>query len=369
MVTDSILTELYDAIKGEPFADEVPYLSPSAAVRPEELKELRKILKNTYQIISDPYVTRRGNMVPSGIYAQFGEFSGDTEKQVREDLINYVHSNRKEIKTLAKTVFNQKGISFGEWCVVNTCHKNPADKIGIFMLCKLYNRHCITYHNEGFWTNVKHKDGTSSNEVGNLCDIHLLHTGVRKYGEVKELKGSATSGENKIDAKQLLTRFAKNRQLKAQIVPRETRGSEKRKQAVLSSNAIPTPTRHACTSNQPSRNASKGVNYLKLNEELSPLRKKKGQGTQPQFDIVSALRELSETRLAANEIQEQCKIKNRTIGSITFIDKLTDKDVKPKLEVKTEEIGYGKKGPAHHTYDYSKARYIHPDGSVCRAEQ
>ena len=102
---------------------------------------------------------------------------------------------------------------------------------------------------------------------------------------------------------------------------------------------------------------------------MSPPRKRKGQGTQPQFDKVSALREPSETRLAANEIQEQRKIKNRTIGSITFIDKLTDKDVKPKLEVKTEEIGYGKKGPAHHTYDYSKARYIHPDGSVCRSEQ
>ena len=34
-----------------------------------------------------------------------------------------------------------------------------------------------------------------------------------------------------------------------------------------------------------------------------------------------------------------------------------------------QEIGYRKKGPAHHTYDYSKARYIHPDRSVCRSEQ
>ena len=134
----------------------------------------------------------------------------------------------KRSKTLAKTVFNQKGISFGEWCMVNTCHKNPADEIGIFILCKLYNRHCIIYHNEGFWTTVKHKDGTNSNEVGNLCDIHLLHTGVRKYCEFKELKGGVTSGANNIDAEQLLTRFAKNRQLKAQFVPRETRGSEKK---------------------------------------------------------------------------------------------------------------------------------------------
>ena len=78
MVTDSISSELYDAIKGEPFVDEVPYLSPGDAISSEELKEIRKILKNTYQI--DPYVTRRENPVPSGIYARFGEFSGDTEK-------------------------------------------------------------------------------------------------------------------------------------------------------------------------------------------------------------------------------------------------------------------------------------------------
>ena len=205
--------------------------------------------------------------------------------------------------------------------MVNTCHKNPADEIGIFMLCKLYNRHCIIYHNEVFWMTVKYKDGTSSSEVGNLCNIHLLHTGVHKYCEFKELKGGATSGANKINAEQLLTQFAKNRQLKAQL-PRETRGSEKRKQAALSGNAIPTPTRCACTSNRPSRNASKGVNYFELNEGLSPPRKEKGQGTQPQFDIVSALREPSETRLAANEIQELRKIKNRTIGSITLVDKL-----------------------------------------------
>ena len=93
MATDSISSELYDAIKGKPFIDKVPYLSPGVTVSSEELKEIRKILKNTYQIVSDLYVTRRGNPVPSGIYARFGEFSGDTEKQVREDLINYVHSN------------------------------------------------------------------------------------------------------------------------------------------------------------------------------------------------------------------------------------------------------------------------------------
>ena len=201
-------------------------------------------------------------------------FSRDTEKQVREDLINYAHSNRKEIEMLAKTVFGKKGISFGEWCMVNTCHKNLADEISIFMLCKIYNRHCIIYHNEGFWMTVKHKDSVSSSEVGNLCDIHLLHTGIRKYCEFKDLKGKGTSGINKLDADQLLSRFAKKRRLKAQFVPRETRGSEKRKLLSINTCASTTPpnksTRGTHTSNHPTRDASKGVNYFELNEGLSP---------------------------------------------------------------------------------------------------
>ena len=60
----------------------------------------------------------------------------------------------------------------------------------------------------------------------------------------------------------------------------------------------------------------------------------KGHGKQPQFDIVSALREPSETRLAANEIQVQWKNKNKIVGSITLLSDCKDKDVKPKLEIK-----------------------------------
>ena len=137
----------------------------------------------------------------------------------------------------------------------------------------------------------------------------------------------------------------------------------------LNVNVTPTPTRRTRTSNQPTRDASKGVNYFELNEGLSPPRRKKSQGTQPHFDIVTALREPLETRLAANEIQEQRKNKNRTIGSITLVGNLSGKDIKLKLEIKTEEIGYGKKGPTHCNYDYSKVRYVHPDGSVCQSEQ
>ena len=76
-----------------------------------------------------------------------------------------------------------------------------------------------------------------------------------------------------------------------------------------------------------------------------------------------------ETRLAAREIQEQRKNKNKIVGSITLLSNFKDKDIKLKFEIKLKEIGYGKKGPAHDKFDYSKARYIHADGSVCQAEQ
>ena len=176
--------------------------------------------------------------------------------------------NRKEIEALARTTFGKKGISFGEWCMVNTCHKNPADEICIFVLCKIYNRHCIIYHNEGFWTTVKHKETATSTEVGNLCDIHLLHLGNRKYGECKELDDAKISGLNKFDVEQLLLKFAEKRKAKAQFVPRETRGLGKRK-LLDTSHELSTPSapKHGHhTSMRPTRDASKGVNCLELNE-------------------------------------------------------------------------------------------------------
>ena len=45
------------------------------------------------------------------------------------------------------------------------------------------------------------------------------------------------------------------------------------------------------------------------------------------------------------------------------------KMLNPSWRLNWREIGYGKKGPAHDKFDYSKARYIHADGSVCQAEQ
>ena len=100
-------------------------------------------------------------------------------------------------------------------------------------------------------------------------------------------------------------------------------------------------------------------------KDFPPLQTKKVHGKQLQFDIVSALREPLENRLAANKIQEQRKNKNKIVGSITLLSDCKDKDIKPNLEIKSEEVGYGKKAPAHDKFDYSKARYVHADGSVC----
>ena len=55
----------------------------------------------------------------------------------------------------------------------------------------------------------------------------------------------------------------------------------------------------------------------------------------------------------------------KTVGSITLLEV----DVKPKIEVKTENQGYGRRGSMDNKVDYTKARYMHADGSLCRSEQ
>ena len=50
--------------------------------------------------------------------------------------------------------------------------------------------------------------------------------------------------------------------------------------------------------------------------------------------------------------------KNKIVGSITLLNDCKDEDIKPKLEIKAEEVGYGKKGPAHDKFDYDCQTHI-----------
>ena len=123
---------------------------------------------------------------------------------------------------------------------------------------------------------MKHNINASSTEVGEQCNIHLLHIGNRKYCEFKELTDNSAGDVSKLDAKQLLMKFAEKRLAKSHFVPRETRSSTKPKPtpSVPDDPNITKTSRGKCTSTRPTRDASKGVNYLELNEGLSPPRTK-----------------------------------------------------------------------------------------------
>ena len=78
------------------------------------------------------------------------------------------------------------------------------------------------------------------------------------------------------------------------------------------------------------------------------------------IDIVAALREPSETRLAAHRIQEDCcNYKPRQILGVAI-----------KTEIKTEIKQELEKINTRHKYKgkplWGKSNYIHPDGTPCK---
>ena len=62
-----------------------------------------------------------------------------------------------------------------------------ADELALFCLSKVYNRHVKVYTSNYCWTTLHDQFTLSQEEIGNLCDVHLLYMGPGKFAEIKRI--------------------------------------------------------------------------------------------------------------------------------------------------------------------------------------
>ena len=63
----------------------------------------------------------------------------------------------------------------------------PADELALYCLSKVYNRHVKVYTSSYCWTTLRDQFTLSQEEIGNLCDVHLLYMGPGKFAEIKSI--------------------------------------------------------------------------------------------------------------------------------------------------------------------------------------
>ena len=67
----------------------------------------------------------------------------------------------------------------------------PADELALYCLSKVYNRHVKVYTSSYCCPTLHDQFTLSQEEIGNLCDIHLLYMGPGKFAEIKRIQPPA----------------------------------------------------------------------------------------------------------------------------------------------------------------------------------
>ena len=103
-------------------------------------------------------------------------------------MIEWALEHKEELGETARITLRQLDVSLMYW--INRMQKEttPADELALYCLSKVYNRHVKVYTSSYCWTTLQDQFTLTQEEIGNLCDVHLLYMGPSKFAEIKRIQ-------------------------------------------------------------------------------------------------------------------------------------------------------------------------------------
>ena len=95
--------------------------------------------------------------------------------------------HKGELGEMARIALKQLDIGLMYWINQMQKETTPADELALYCLNKVYNRHVKVYTSSYCWTTLRDQFTLTQEEIGNLCDIHLLYIGPGKFAEIKRI--------------------------------------------------------------------------------------------------------------------------------------------------------------------------------------
>ena len=113
----------------------------------------------------------------SNLYEIFGAYSLDTPDIVKKNAIAEIQKHPSWYENADKTMLTMKGTNFKKWLTYMQKPHTRADELMLFVLCVLYQRHCIVYTKWQPWYSVKPTSGCPPNTIEEMCETKLLFLG------------------------------------------------------------------------------------------------------------------------------------------------------------------------------------------------
>ena len=348
MAATSMASELLQNLDHFPYKVNIDDFGNHNHIDPEDLKHLRTNICDQFWVDTCPFQTRRGNIIPTGVYSIFGKYNNTPPETVKNELYDWVGDRCNEYTLLLGNVLNSKKWTFGTWSVNLKLRSKPADAGALYCINRMYHRHKIVYHKHGFWSTIA--SNQSHAETSKQCDIHLILLGDLKYGEKRPIQttsdSSGTADWDKFE--QWFQKASRDNQPHAPIAVN---------------------IRQNCNSTTP-------INYYDMNCGRVPA--KTPRHWSPRGREPTTLSEPSVERLAAQKrIQNEKQRQKQKTSDISVIREIPpdveNVDDVVKMEIKTKIKKEDESRNTRHRYkgqalDLLNVHYIHKDGSICNKE-
>ena len=199
-----MVQELYQALQGEQYIVCPEKLDPDSGIEWDELPRIRRIISGSSDASGSTdiqvmkFFTRQHNIKPAGMFELFSSYCNDDPDIIRENLMQYIYDNCKDVETLTKHCL-PTSVSLGNWLLRMNHKRNAGDEVALFLLCKMFNRHAVVIMKTGLWSTLCDTAGKGELEIRAKCDICLVLIGKGNtgYGEVVRVTPTRTTTKQK----------------------------------------------------------------------------------------------------------------------------------------------------------------------------
>ena len=184
----SIASELLSTINQIPYKVIIPALLSNVGI--SETLFPKTQLATKYKLDIHRWVDG-SYMNPNALFECFSLFSSEDGKTVRKNMLKYLGLHKKNSWKNCNTLKNSwialhmKGLTAQEWSDSMKKFDTAGDEIALYVLCRMYNRHCMVYTKMNIWSTVDTDIPIPEETLIGMCDIRLLFIETDVFGELQ----------------------------------------------------------------------------------------------------------------------------------------------------------------------------------------
>ena len=174
----SIASELFNRMQPRPYKLYVSTIPNEDAITLEEFKTTRW---STYYLVDIVNLVSNGKTNPNHLFELFAKFNGKSAVEVHLLLLKHIESNIDFYERHSVVCLKNRGMRFDMWIESIGNETTFCDELALMGLCALYNRHCLVFTKNKFWSSLDTTAPIGFMKLLQQCSVKLIFLGDLKF--------------------------------------------------------------------------------------------------------------------------------------------------------------------------------------------